>query len=79
MSYGAQIDIAFSNEKQYTLLYSMLTEHGEQGEKTSFVKERFLSYYDIIDEWTLGELYAMNFTNAAIGLRVLYYLKSAYV
>ena len=78
MSYGAQIDFAFRNEKQYALLYSMLTEHGEQGEKASFVKDRFLSYSETIEKWTMDELYERNFTNAATGFKILYRLSPAF-
>jgi len=74
----SQINNIFTKEKQYELIYNALIEHGERGEKSSFVKERVLSYFDRIEEWTLDELYARNFSNAVIGLKILYLLKPTY-
>ena len=75
--YGIQINKAFDKEKQYSLLYSLLVEHGygEQGEKAEFVKEEFLTYFNRIEGWTLDELLTRNFSNAATGLKILHLLE----
>ena len=71
----SQVNNIFSKDKQYNLIFSALTEYGENNEKASFIENSILPYFNSIEEWTLDELYARNFTNAVVGLKILHYLE----